>query len=114
MEIRNWIKSNERFDMRGDGDGLYLSYREAFAFPIWRFRYRFAGAQRIMNIGSYRDVSLQMLEKFLKSIAHVFHLVMTLRVRSKREGVKLLQKLRLKITLTQWQDWLTSIFRIVY
>ena len=34
MEIRNWIKSNERFDMRGDGDGLYLSYREAFALGL--------------------------------------------------------------------------------
>lgn len=66
MEIRNWIKSNERFDMRGDGDGLYLSYREAFAFPIWRFRYRFAGAQRIMNIGSYRDVSLADARKISK------------------------------------------------
>lgn len=66
MEIRSWIKSNERFDMRGDGDGLYLSYREAFAFPIWRFRYRFAGAQRIMNIGSYRDVSLADARKISK------------------------------------------------
>lgn len=66
MEIRNWIKSNERFEMRGDGDGLYLSYREAFASPIWRFRYRFAGTQRIMNIGSYRDVSLADARKIAK------------------------------------------------
>lgn len=28
IEIRNWIKAGERFDMRGDGNGLYLSYRE--------------------------------------------------------------------------------------
>lgn len=66
MEIRNWIKSNERFEMRGDGDGLYMSYRETFASPIWRFRYRFAGTQRIMNIGSYRDVSLADARKIAK------------------------------------------------
>lgn len=66
MEIRNWIKSNERFEMRGDGDGLYLSYRETFASPIWRFRYRFAGSQRIMNIGSYRNVSVADARKIAK------------------------------------------------
>ena len=66
MEIRNWIKSNERFEMRGDGDGLYLSYRDTFTVPIWRFRYRFAGSPRIMNIGSYRDVSLADARKLAK------------------------------------------------
>lgn len=66
MEIRNWIKSGERFDMRGDGDGLYLSYRDTYSIPLWRFRYRFAGAQRIMNIGSYRDVSLADARKIAK------------------------------------------------
>ena len=66
MEIRNWIKSNERFEMRGDGDGLYLSYRETFASPIWRFRYRFAGKPRILNIGSYRDISLADARKIAK------------------------------------------------
>lgn len=66
MEIRNWLKSNERFEMRGDGDGLYLSYRETFASPIWRFRYRFAGKPRILNIGSYRDISLADARKIAK------------------------------------------------
>jgi integrase len=66
MEIRRWIKSNERFEMRGDGNGLYLSYRETFSSPIWRFRYRFAGTQRIMNIGSYRDTSLADARKIAK------------------------------------------------
>ena len=66
IEIRNWIKSHEYFDMRGDGGGLYLSYRQTFSSPIWRFRYRFAGAQRIMNIGSYRDVSLADARKTAK------------------------------------------------
>ena len=66
IEIRNWIKAREYFEMRGDGDGLYLSYRPTFSSPIWRFRYRFAGAQRIMNIGSYRDVSLAGARKIAK------------------------------------------------
>ena len=66
IEIRNWIKSGDRFDMRGDGDGLYLSYRDTYAIPLWRFRYRFAGTQRIMNIGSYRDVSLADARKIAK------------------------------------------------
>jgi integrase len=58
MQIRNWIKARKHFDMRSDGDGLYLSYRENFAIPIWRLRYHFVGKPRIMNMGSYRDVSL--------------------------------------------------------
>lgn len=58
IDIRHWIKTGERFDMRGDGDGLYLSYRESFAIPVWRLRYRFAGKARIMSMGSYRDLSL--------------------------------------------------------
>lgn len=66
IDIRNWIKADERFEMRGDGGGLYLSYRATFSSPIWRFRYRFAGTQRIMNIGSYRDVSLADARKIAK------------------------------------------------
>ena len=51
LQIRNWIKARERFERRGDGDGLYLSYRESFAVPVWRFRYRIAGKQRVMGLG---------------------------------------------------------------
>ena len=66
IEIRNWIKSNERFDMKSDGDGLYLSFRSDFAIPIWRFRYRFAGKQRVMNIGNYQNLSLADARKIAK------------------------------------------------
>lgn len=45
------------------GDGLSLSYRDTYSIPIWRFRYRFAGTQRIVNIGSYRDASLASTRK---------------------------------------------------
>ena len=68
LEIRNWIKSKEYFDMRGDGDGLYLSYRKDFAIPIWRFRYRFVGKSRIMNIGSYQNLSLADARKMAKGL----------------------------------------------
>lgn len=58
IQIKAWIKSGERFEQRGDGGGLFLSYRDNFAMPIWRFRYRFAGQRRVMTLGSYADLSL--------------------------------------------------------
>lgn len=58
IQIRNWMKSGEHFDLRGDGEGLYLRYREVDAVPSWRFRYRFAGKQRVMILGSYAVLSL--------------------------------------------------------
>lgn len=53
IQIRAWIKSNERFEQRSDGDGLYLSYRETFAIPRWLFRYRLGGKQRVITLGTY-------------------------------------------------------------
>ncbi|MDD5267402.1 MAG: hypothetical protein PHO08_09785 [Methylococcales bacterium] len=35
IQIKAWIKNCEYFDERIDGDGLYLSYRENFAIPIY-------------------------------------------------------------------------------
>lgn len=69
IEIRNWIKSGERFDMRAVGDGLYLRYRPIDATPVWRFRYRFAGKQRIMNLGSYATLSLADARKTAKELS---------------------------------------------
>ena len=40
IQIKAWIKNGEYFEGRSDGDGLYISYRENFAIPIWRFRYK--------------------------------------------------------------------------
>ena len=68
LQIRNWIKAGERFEQRGDGDGLYLSYRGSFAVPVWRFRYRLAGRQRIMGLGSYADLSLADARKTAKEL----------------------------------------------
>ncbi|MGH8590682.1 MAG: hypothetical protein ACREXX_15535 [Gammaproteobacteria bacterium] len=33
LRIRNWIKAGERFEHRGDGDGLSLCYRDGYAIP---------------------------------------------------------------------------------
>lgn len=57
-QIKSWIRSGERFEGRSDGDGLYLSYRESFAVPVWRFRYKLKGATRWVTMGSYTDLSL--------------------------------------------------------
>ena len=41
VQIKNWIKNDERFEGKADGNGLYLCYRKSFLTPVWRFRYRF-------------------------------------------------------------------------
>jgi integrase len=58
LQIRNWIKAGEHFEQRSDGDGLTICWPERYAMPFWRLRYRFAGLPRVMQIGSYRDLSL--------------------------------------------------------
>jgi integrase len=68
LQIKRWIANNERFETKADGDGLCLSYRESFLTPRWNFRYRFAGKQRIMNIGSYGQVSLSEARKTAKEL----------------------------------------------
>jgi integrase len=68
IQIRSWIKASERFDMRGDGDGLYLRYRKVDAAPLWLFRYRFAGKPRMMNLGSYTTLSLSDARKTTKDL----------------------------------------------
>lgn len=68
IAIRNWIKRGEHFEQRGDGDGLYLRYREADKLPLWQFRYRFGGKQRLMIIASYGDMSLADARKQAKTL----------------------------------------------
>lgn len=66
--IRAWIKSGERFEGRSDGAGLYLRYRKEDAVPRWLFRYRLNGKARVMNLGSYRDISLADARKMAKEM----------------------------------------------
>jgi len=68
IQIRAWIRASERFEGRSDGDGLVLCWRESYATPVWKLRYRFAGKARVMNIGSYRDLSLADARKTAKEL----------------------------------------------
>lgn len=68
-QIRSWIRSGERFEGRSDGNGLYLRFREQDASPVWRFRYRFNGKQRVMNLGSYAVLSLADAGKTAKTLS---------------------------------------------
>lgn len=68
LQIRNWIKADERFEQRGDGDGLSLRYRQVDAVPRWRFRYRLGGAQRVIDLGTYSDLSLADARKTAKAL----------------------------------------------
>ncbi|MDN0076001.1 tyrosine-type recombinase/integrase [Crenobacter sp. SG2303] len=68
MQIRAWIKAGERFEGRADGDGLWLRFREADTVPVWRFRYRFAGKQRTMQVGSYAELSLAKAREAAKEL----------------------------------------------
>ncbi len=69
IQIRAWIKSREHFEGRADGLGLYLSFPKSHSAPIWKFRYRFAGKQRIMNMGGYAVVSLAKARETAKELS---------------------------------------------
>ena len=58
VTIRGWIRSGERFEGRSDGEGLVLTWRKDTGSSFWKFRYRFAGKPRVMNLGSYSDLPL--------------------------------------------------------
>ncbi|EBR8049217.1 site-specific integrase [Salmonella enterica subsp. enterica serovar Altona] len=69
IQIRAWIKTGERFEGRADGNGLYLCFPEKYSAPFWRYRYRIAGKQRSMMIGSYSDLSLASARATVKQLA---------------------------------------------
>lgn len=69
MQIRAWIKAQEHFEGRADGGGLYLCYPAKYSAPFWRFRYRMAGKQRTMLIGSYSDLSLSKARAAVRELA---------------------------------------------
>lgn len=70
IQIKNWIRSNEHFHGRSDNaNGLYLCFPESYTLPFWRFRYRFAGKQRSMNIGTYGELSLAKARETVKGLS---------------------------------------------
>lgn len=46
-----------------------LCYPAKYSAPFWRFRYRMAGKQRTMFIGSYSDLSLSKARAAVKELA---------------------------------------------
>jgi len=69
IQIKAWIKADERFEGKADGDGLYLSYRSTFNIPRWKFRYKFAGTARSMWMGSYAELSLAEARKLARELS---------------------------------------------
>jgi len=68
VTIRAWIKAGERFEGRSDGDGLVLTWRPNRSTPSWRLRYRFSGKARVMDLGSYSDLSLAAARQAAKEL----------------------------------------------
>ncbi|MDR3221883.1 MAG: tyrosine-type recombinase/integrase [Candidatus Accumulibacter sp.] len=69
IEIRGWIKAGERFEGKADGGGLYLRFRKNDNVPVWRFRYRFSGKQRVMYLGTYTVLSLAEARKVARNLS---------------------------------------------
>ncbi|POA99824.1 integrase [Chromobacterium sinusclupearum] len=69
MQIKAWIKAQEHFEARADGDGLYLCFPARYSVPFWRFRYKIAGKARAVVIGSYADLSLAKARETAKQLA---------------------------------------------
>ena len=107
LDIRNWIKAGEHFERRGDGDGLYLCFPDSYAIPVWKLRYRLAGEPRILNIGSYRNLSLADARKTAKEMRARVSLgydPQGEKAERKREAVAKIEAKRLEVTMGQLAD----------
>jgi len=107
LEIRNWIKGGERFEQRGDGDGLYLRFRATDAIPKWVFRYRFDGTQRIVHLASYKVMSLADARKTAKEyrarVALGYDVAGEKRER-KRDAINKIEQQKAIVTMGQLAD----------
>lgn len=65
--IAEWIKSDQRFEMRGDGGGLYLGFRPDQKHPVWLFRFRQFGEQHKITLGNYPAISLEAARELARS-----------------------------------------------
>ena len=74
IQIKAWMTKGEHFAGRSDGGNLYLRFREkkgkfkGDAVPRFVFRYRFAGSQRVVDLGSYGTISLSDARKTAKEM----------------------------------------------
>lgn len=62
-QIAEWIANGEHFEARSDGEGLSLCYPARFTAPCWKLRYRQGGQQRVLGLGSYRELPLDAARK---------------------------------------------------
>lgn len=107
LQIRDWIKRGEHFEQRGDGDGLSLCFPERFAVPVWKFRYRLAGKQRILNLGSYKILSLadaRRTAKEMRARVALGYDPAGEKQERKREAVRKIEEERLRMTMGQLAD----------
>jgi integrase len=107
LDIRNYIKAGERFEGKSDGEGLYLRYRKEDAAPRWLFRYRLAGEQRIINLGSYKTLSLADARKTAKEMRARVALgydPQGEKKERKREAIAKIEAQRAEITMGQLAD----------
>jgi len=107
IQIRDWIKRGERFEGRGDGEGLYLRFRKIDAVPSWLFRYRCNGKARMMLLGSYKILSLADARKTAKELRARVALGYDPageKQERKREAVRKIEEAKLQITMGQLAD----------
>lgn len=107
VQIRDWIRRGERFAAKGDGDGLYLRYREEDAMPSWIFRYRIGGKARTMILGSYKVLSLadaRRTAKELRARVALGYDPAGEKQARKREAVKKIEAEKLKKTVAEVAD----------
>lgn len=65
--VAEWIEGGQRFEVRGDGGGLYLGFRSAQKHPDWLFRFRQFGEQHKLTLGNYPAVSLKSARELARS-----------------------------------------------
>lgn len=66
IQVERAARSQQPAMLR-DGHGLYLRKQKAHASASWTLRYRFAGSDRWMSLGSYPDMSLADARKAARS-----------------------------------------------
>jgi integrase len=107
LDVRNWIRASEHFEQRADGDGLVLCFPARFAVPVWKLRYRLAGKARILNMGSYKVLSLADARRTAKEmrarVALGFDPAGEKQER-KREAVRKIEEAKLQMTMGQLAD----------
>jgi integrase len=107
IQIRSWIKTGERFEGKADGNGLYLRFRASDAVPVWRFRYRLDGRQRVMNLGSYAVLSIAEARRAAKKLAArvaLGHDVAGEKQEAKREAMVKIEDAKNALTVAQLAD----------